>query len=75
MTRLGAKLSPHPNANKDVYRHLKKQLKPCEASSIWMEAKNYIDDIIAAVNIFDIQIFEFNFKHLIRYGYLFLDQH
>ncbi|KAG1046636.1 hypothetical protein G6F43_010887 [Rhizopus delemar] len=55
VTRLGAKLSPHPNANKDVYRHLKKQLKPCEASSIWMEAKNYIDDIIAATNIDDFE--------------------
>ncbi|KAI9022747.1 hypothetical protein CLU79DRAFT_702011 [Phycomyces nitens] len=36
---------------KNTYRHLKKQLQPCEASDVWMEAKNYIDDIVAATNI------------------------
>ncbi|CAO3703054.1 unnamed protein product [Rhizopus stolonifer] len=51
VTRLGAKLSPHPDADKDIYRQLKKQLKPCEESDIWMEAKNYIGDIVAATNI------------------------
>ncbi|KAI9022745.1 hypothetical protein CLU79DRAFT_702229, partial [Phycomyces nitens] len=39
ITRLGAKLSPHPNADKDTYRHLKKQLQPCEASDVWIKAK------------------------------------
>ncbi|KAG2196985.1 hypothetical protein INT47_006932, partial [Mucor saturninus] len=48
VTRLGAKLSPHPNADKDIYRNLKKQLKSLEPSDIWMEAKNYIGDIVAA---------------------------
>lgn len=75
MTRLGAKLSSHPGADKETYRHLKKQLKPFEASDIWMEAKDYIYDIVAAVNIFDVQIFKFNFKQLICYYLLFLAQH
>lgn len=56
MIRLGAKLSPHPNANKDIYRYLQKQLKPCEASDIWVEAKDCIDGMVAVVNIFDVQI-------------------
>lgn len=51
MIRLGAKLSPHPNANKDIYRYLQKQLKPCEASDIWVEAKDCIDGMVAVTNI------------------------
>ncbi|KAG1084253.1 hypothetical protein G6F42_021868 [Rhizopus arrhizus] len=51
VTRLGAKLSSHPSADKETYRHLKKQLKPFEASDIWMEAKDYIRDIVAAADI------------------------
>ncbi|CAO3615034.1 unnamed protein product [Mucor hiemalis] len=51
VTRLGAKLSPHPKADKEAYRHLKKQLKPCEASGIWANTKEYISDIIAANDI------------------------
>ena len=73
MICLGANLPPRLNADKDMYRHLKKQLKPHEASDIWIEAKDYIGDMVAAVNIFGIQIFELNFKQLICYYLLFLD--
>lgn len=55
VTRLGAKLSPHPNADIEIYRNLKKQLKPLEASDNWVEAQNYICDIVAAASIFDIK--------------------
>ncbi|KAI7896716.1 uncharacterized protein EV154DRAFT_476354 [Mucor mucedo] len=50
MTRLGANLSPHPNADKEIYRHLKKQLK--KPSDFSIEAKDYIGDIVAAANIY-----------------------
>lgn len=47
---MGAKLSPHPNANKDAYRQLKKQLKPCEASNVLNQLNSFITEIIAAVS-------------------------
>jgi hypothetical protein len=72
VTRLDAKLSPHTNADKDLYRHLKKQLKPYEASDVWDEIEDYIGDIISAVNISDIQVLELNIKYLICYNSLFL---
>lgn len=37
VTRLGAKLPPHPNTDKQLNCRLKNQLKP-EVSSNWMEA-------------------------------------
>lgn len=36
-----------------------------EASDIWLGAKNFIAEIVAAVNIFVTQIFKFNTKQLI----------
>lgn len=72
MTRLGAKLSPHPHANKDTYRKMKMQLKQHEASGTWIDVKSYICSLVAAVSIFDIQIFELNFNQLICCYLLFL---
>lgn len=71
MTRLGAKLSPHPHANKDAYRKMKMQLKPYEASGT-LDVKSYIRSLVAAVSIFDIQIFGLNFNQLICCYLLFL---
>lgn len=56
MTRLGAKLSSHPHADKDAYRKMKKHLKPHEASSTSIDVKNYMRSLVAAVSIFDIEI-------------------
>lgn len=53
VSRLGAKLSPHPHADKDAYRK-KKQLKLHEASGTWTDVKSYIQSLVAAVSIFDV---------------------
>ncbi|KAG0737745.1 hypothetical protein G6F23_010155 [Rhizopus arrhizus] len=50
-TRLGAKLSPHPHANKDTYRKMKMQLKQHEASGTWIDVKSYIRSLVAASDI------------------------
>ncbi|KAG1050841.1 hypothetical protein G6F43_006907 [Rhizopus delemar] len=50
VTRLGAKLSPHPHANKDAYRKMKMQLKPYDASGA-LDVKTYIRSLVAASEI------------------------
>ncbi|KAG0795861.1 hypothetical protein G6F16_010691 [Rhizopus arrhizus] len=59
-TRLGAKLSPHPHANKDTYRKMKMQLKQHEASGTWIDVKSYIRSLVAAS---DIDEFEQNIEN------------
>ncbi|KAG1157186.1 hypothetical protein G6F37_006929 [Rhizopus arrhizus] len=51
VTHLGAKLSPHPHANKDTYRKMKMQLKQHEASGTWIDVKGYIRSLVAASDI------------------------
>lgn len=75
VTRLGAKLSPHPHANKDAYRSKKMQLKTHEASATGIDVKSYIRNLTVAVSIFDLPIFELNFNKLTCYYLLFLVWH
>ncbi|GAA5802950.1 hypothetical protein HPULCUR_008425 [Helicostylum pulchrum] len=45
------RFSSHPSADKEVYRQLKKQLRPCETTEIWVEADNFISEIITGRDI------------------------
>ncbi|CAO3641517.1 unnamed protein product [Mucor hiemalis] len=48
VTRLGAKLSPHPNANKELYKALTKNLKSKEANENRSNIKSFIKKLTAA---------------------------